>query len=154
MTDKREAIERRALIKKAAAAKSEALFERVADVVDTVHLILTKPDFAKVLRAEGVYSVPRCLRRQPDEIVESGCLDEISLEFIIVWKFMFPLLSRPAIESYLKNTRPNFIPQFKDAFISLVTEGPFPSALSGHMGNRRGPQNLRRGRRRGASRKQ
>ena len=109
MTGKRKTIERRTLVRKGAAAKSEAIFERVANVVDRVHLILTNKDFANVLRAEGINSVPGCLHRQPPEeitksSIEPGRLDEISHEFVIVWKFLFPLLSKPAIENHLKST--------------------------------------------------
>ena len=121
MTDKREAIERRALVKKEASEKSIALFERIADVVDRAHLILTNRDFASVLRAEGINSVPGCLHQQPQSEftkapIEAARLEEISLEFVIVWKFLFPLLTRPAIESYLERTWPNFVSQFKDVF--------------------------------------
>jgi hypothetical protein len=102
MTEKREVTKRRGLLRKAATEKSAAFCERIADVVDRAHLILTDKDFANVLRAEGVQSVPGCLGRPPTHVIsnstpEKELLDEISLEFVIVWKF--PSYSTPYLKS-------------------------------------------------------
>ena len=156
MSERREIAARKALRRKAAAEKSAAIYERITSVVDKVHLMLTEKDFAHVLRGAGLHSVPGCLRRPPANAIsnlplEKDPLGEISLEFVVVWKFLFPLLETPAMKNFLELASPGFVLQFKDAFITLVTEGPFPIALSGHVGNLRGPQHLRRGRRRSAS---
>jgi hypothetical protein len=63
-------------------------------------------------------------------------LDRISLEFVVAWKFLYPLLHNAEAKSYLENAWPGFISDLKDAFIALVIDGPFPRAMSGHRGRK------------------
>lgn len=48
------------------------------------------------------------------------------LGFVVAWKFLFPMLGSQKIAGYLEQTWPGFIADFKDTFITLVMDGPFP----------------------------
>ena len=156
-TSRAEARRRRALVRTAASEKANRVCACVVNVLGRARLILADKEFRALLREQGIQTLPSCLsrnsemRRIADATLKSERerLDEISLEFVVVWKCFFPLLREPAIEIRLERTWPGFILQLKDTFIALVTEGPFPHAISGHVGNRRGPKVPERGRRRG-----
>ena len=151
MTDKREmtraeARQRRALAKDVACQKAGAICESVGSVVNKARLVLATEGFVEILRSQGIQTLPRCLATNAglthdigdDPKAEKDRLDEVSLEFVIVWTFLFPLVTNPAIAINLEKMWPGFIQELKDAFITLVVEGPFPHAMSGHRGRRHG----------------
>ena len=148
----------RALARKAALDKAIRVNESVGNLLARARMILADKDFRTLLHDHGVRTVPACLSQvhkghfgiDASAKSEKERLDEASLEFIVTWKFFFPLLGEHAIEIRLERMWPGFIAQLKDAFIILVTEGPFPNAVSGHVGSRPGPQLSQRGRRRSA----
>ena len=65
-------------------------------------------------------------------------LDDVSLQFAILWTFFFPLFDYAVIARCLEDTWPGFILEMKDAFIAIVVKGPFPHVLSGHKGRYHG----------------
>lgn len=99
--------------------------------MDRARLVLADREFRELLREQGVQTIPNSLSeiepKAPGGSKSKGeeRLDAISLEFVVAWKFFFPLMGISAIEVRLERTWPGFIGQLKDAFITLVTEGPF-----------------------------
>jgi hypothetical protein len=149
MTDHREvtraeARKRRMIAKIVASQKADVVFERIASVLNKTHWILADEDFAKILGSQGIRTIPpdRAAVTSPPAVIDNKAgtkkevLDAASLEFVIVWSFMFPLFSNPTIASDLERICPGFIMELKDAFITLVVEGPFPHVMSGHHGRR------------------
>jgi hypothetical protein len=151
MIDRREETrsamrKRRALSRSEAIQKTKATCERVTDSVDKARLVLTDAAFAEVLRSQGVQTVPRFLATTIREIEgdlssAKERLDEVTLQFVIAWTFLFPLFANPAIKTHLDETWPGLVLELKDTFIALVVEGPFPHSMSGHVGRRRGAHN-------------
>ncbi len=151
MADKREmtratARQRRALARTAAGEKAKAVCDRVASAVNKARWVLAEKSFADILRSQGVQTLPRCLLLKNasihviggNSVSDKDKLSEVSLEFAIAWTFLFPLFDNPAIAGHLEKTWPGFILELKDAFITLVVEGPFPHTMSGHRGRRHG----------------
>jgi hypothetical protein len=146
MNDKREmsrakSRRRRALARDVAFRRTQATCELLKSALAKVRLVLTDKAFRSILYSEGVHSLPRDLAGL--EIAKAHVRSkkdalDISLQFVIAWTFLFPLFNRPEIAAYLERTWPGFIQQLKDAFITIVVEGPFPHAMSGHRGRRHG----------------
>jgi len=154
MTDRRDATRaeqrgRRVLARQAACERVEATYGQVAHVVQIARHIFVDEDFADVLRSQGVQTIPQTAPpahsiRDLARHAKSGNdrLDEGALEFVMIWTFLYPLLPNPAVTDYLERNWFGFIQELKDTFITLVIEGPFPPIMSGHVGRRRGVQNL------------
>jgi len=163
-TDKREFSRAQARRNRAAARAQAAQTERdtaeiMREALTQARRILTDKGFVQLLYDSGVQSIPRTLapgtlpRASRGNQIDRGPLDG-SLDFIIAWTFLFPLFKRPDIATYLETAWPGFTLQMKDAFITVVVEGPFPHAISGFQGRRRGAVNRTAGQRPIASKQQ
>ena len=113
---------------------------------------LTRLDEFLPTKHSGFFFIRRVFARLPRHLVDSrqrstrfpggniksakDRLDEVSLQFVVAWTFIFPLLSNPEAVKFLEKAYPGFVLEMKDTFISLVTEGPFPCALSDFRGRR------------------
>jgi hypothetical protein len=136
MADKREidrkrAQARRALAKGAAQQQAEDRRHRVMEAVATARKILLEPSFIDLARACEIKSVPLLLVSSAGSHTVEDANGEsekgdYALDFVVAWRFLFPLFSNSAITGYLEMFWPGFISEFKDTFISLVMYGPFP----------------------------
>jgi hypothetical protein len=135
---------RRTLARKEALRTVNNNCDRVAIVLNKVRIALTDVTFIDLLRAQGVRTLPRPLVEDEIRTQRTGShltsskehLDEVSLNFVVAWTFLFPLFTNPIIATHMDRTWPGFILELKDSFIALVVEGPFPHAMSGHRGRR------------------
>jgi hypothetical protein len=147
MVDRRE-LSRREARRQRAAERSET-FRRVdancelaANAIGKARMLVADPDFIKILLQHGIRSIPKCLDGDasttpaPGDSTRHHELNRISLEFAVVWKFLYPLLTDANAKEHLEATRPGFISLMKDTFIALVIDGPFPHAMSGHRGRK------------------
>lgn len=139
MTDKRKTVRAEARQCRADAAskarqEAETTGEHVAKAVRIARTVLSDKGFTNILHAQGVQHLPRSLVtvgrpvrtiahdfRSCGETLGAECLN-----FAIAWTFFFPLFANPAIAAHLETAWPGFMLAMKDAFISLVTAGPFP----------------------------
>ena len=144
-TSRAEARRRRKLAASDLTNKVRAVHEQVASTVNKTRRVLADKTFRVLLHSQGVRTVPRHLvdsrqrsTRFPGGNIKSAKdrLDEVSLQFVVAWTFIFPLLSNPEAVKFLEKAYPGFVLEMKDTFISLVTEGPFPCALSDFRGRR------------------
>ena len=151
MLDRREMTraatrQRRALAMIVASEKEKLTFDRVATVTSKARGVVAHKGFVAILHSLGVQTLPRCLSPRKNSVIaidgesvsEKETLNEAALEFVFVWKFLFPLLDAPEVVSYLEEKWPGFILELKDTFIMLVVDGPFLHAMSGHRGRRHG----------------
>ena len=149
MMDRRDASRwemrhQRAQEKVKALAKTSAATERASSAVNKARCILADPTFADTLRSQGILSVPLVLTKSEPQSPALGgnlaaskaYLNEVSLDFVIAWRFFYPFFSNSMIEGYLERSWPGFILEMKDAFIAIVVEGPFPQPMSGFRGRR------------------
>jgi hypothetical protein len=132
----------RLIVRRETAENATSTRDRVASTIGKARTIVAHQRFGDTLRQAGIHSVPQCLSDTSDH-AGNTTLDEVSVRFVIAWTFLFPLFSKPPIRDYLEDEWPGFIAEMKDAFIQLVVDGPFPFALSGHRGRRRGYSNLK-----------
>ena len=97
-------------------------------------MIVAHDSFISFASVHGVASAPRRLCDTPisskhtseaPELNDVALANEV-LDFVIAWKFLFPMLSDPTFEQFLETQWSGFISEFKDTFISLVMRGPFP----------------------------
>jgi hypothetical protein len=153
MIDKREKTRAevrslRALAKSAAADKTRAACERVAGAVDRARLVLADEAFIKIVAAQGAETLPKLAAAHESKVLDTEYLNAVTLQFVIAWKFFFPFFANPVVTAHLDSLWPGLVSQLKDTFIALVVEGPFPHAMSGHRGRRRGSRHHRRSRHR------
>jgi hypothetical protein len=123
---------RRAIAKRIADEKSDSKRSRVRGILNRLGQIISDEKFVKLAADQGIQAAPaRLFNSQPEvpprEIdmnlsVQAGTV----LDFVIAWKFIFPMFSNPTIANYLETCWPGFILDFKDTFIALVMDGPFP----------------------------
>jgi hypothetical protein len=119
---------------------------QVGNAIERARRIAANRHFIEGIRATGVQTISLCLDAKrysksgigKDDVSGGDMLDAVALEFVMVWTFLFPLFSNPAITKLLDEKCPGFIAEMKDAFITLVIEGPFPCTMSGHQGRRHG----------------
>lgn len=138
MTSKREiwrdrARARRAVAKSVALQQAQIKREHVREVLINIRTIVSNEHFIKFIGEQGVDSAPqRLLKRgeavSPSQVGVSYERDfaESIFDFIIAWKFMFPLISDPRISNFIEENWPGLIFDLKDTFIALVMDGPFP----------------------------
>lgn len=149
MTDRRMEVRaekhaRRAREKAESLRMSGAALTRLMRCVASARAIASHPSFMGVLRSQGVHTLPRLLvERQPPSAEFQGDLastrerlEDMAIEFVIAWKFFFPLFANSIVAGHLDRNWPGFTLEMKDVFISLVLEGPFPHSESGHRGRR------------------
>lgn len=134
---RREMTRRRATEINDARAKASANCERAARTLQLAKTLLGGNEFAELARAHGIRSLPAFLtkdsgyRLTSDPTSNNKRRDDVTLEFIVVWRFLFSLLEKPAIADHFDAVWPGFIMEFKDTFIALSVDGPFPNATSG-----------------------
>ena len=141
---RREARRRRAVEKSEAQTKAETLGARVAEVMSEARVIVNDEHFIELVKLQGICTVPALLSfpcgpgasKQNVTAPNKKYLDQTSLTFLIAWSFFFPLLSNTEIVAFLEKRWPRFVWDLKDAFITIVINGPFPVAISGHKGRR------------------
>lgn len=140
-----ETRERNARTRKAAFETANRVRETAARALSTAQLVVADPGFAERLCSAGIETVPVFLVPQTRDadadrgrVPGNGKLDRVSLQFVVVWRFFYPLFSNSEVIAYLEKSWPGFAQDMKDAFIALVVEGPFPHAMSGHRGRRHG----------------
>lgn len=134
MTRTREFLAQRARVKRAVKAKlvqQQAAARRlhISEVLIQVSSIIRDEKFVDLLASQKVETAPECLYLQvaltSDEMTDAQIANCV-LVFVVAWKFMFPMLGNPQISDYLERAWPGFIEDFKDTFITLVMDGPFP----------------------------
>jgi hypothetical protein len=121
--------------------RAQQNYARVLNALKRARRILLNDDFVELLYSQGVRTVPKFIEFDAGWISEhsaksAGRLDHVSIEFAALWLFLYPLLENEMIVDYLRRAWPGFIPEFKDVFILLVVEGPFPPLVFGHQGRR------------------
>lgn len=135
MTGRREILRQRAQMRrdiKKAVATQETKVRRaqIGAIVDKVRIIVSGEQFASIAKSLGISSFPKCLTNEKNLLIDDQRVNlersEDVLHFIIAWKFMAPLLQQAVICNHLNEKWPGFIESFKDVFIALVTNGPFP----------------------------
>lgn len=134
MVEKREidrlrAQNRRSLAKAAAKQKAEDRRKCLNNAVEKARMIIAEESFVNLAFAQGIKSVPLQLVTKNGTTQDAGEADygDQALDFVVAWKFLFPLFSNPAIANHLDANWPGFILELKDTFISLVMYGPFPN---------------------------
>lgn len=134
MTKTREYLAQRARVRRAISqklAKQHAAARRahLAGVLVQIKSVISDQKFIDLLAEQRVRTVPDCLYKtntvQPDVMTDEQIAKSV-LSFVVAWKFLFPVLGSAKIVDYLEQTRPGFIADFKDTFITLVMDGPFP----------------------------
>jgi hypothetical protein len=118
---------RRTVAKRVAEQHAFARRARVGEILDQVRTIVTDTAFVDLMAGQGILSAPARLYelKSSDLTTEQKFADDV-LKFVVAWKFLFPMLADPAISSFIQARQPEFIRDFKDTFISLVMDGPFP----------------------------
>lgn len=134
MTKTREFLAQRARVrrvigKKLAQQQAAARRAHISEVLSQLKTIIRDEGFIALAAAQRITTVPDCLYRQDpltsDQMTDAQIANCV-LVFVVAWKFLFPILGSPQIASYLERTWPGFIGDFKDTFITLVMDGPFP----------------------------
>lgn len=134
MTRTREFLAQRAKVKrtirtKLAQQQTRARRAHISEVLSQVKIIICDEKFIALLAAQRITTAPDCLYRQhaltSDEMTDAQIANCV-LVFVVAWKFLFPVLGSPQIADYLERAWPGFIADFKDTFITLVMDGPFP----------------------------
>lgn len=101
----------------------------ISEVLGQVSKIIRDEEFISLLAAQRITTAPDCLYRQT-VLTSAEMTDEqianCVLVFVVAWKFLFPVLGNPRFSEYLERTWPGFIGDFKDTFITLIMDGPFP----------------------------
>jgi hypothetical protein len=142
MTDARELSRRRArmaraTVRDAEVRKAVALIERVGMVLFNARRALDDATFRHALKTHGIADVPALqVPASPPPEPRDASSHGLCLEFVVAWRFFYPLFSDAAMVEALELTQPGFIAEIKDVFIALVTDGPFPHAISGFRGRR------------------
>ncbi|WP_157169990.1 hypothetical protein [Afipia clevelandensis] len=134
MTIKREHLAQRAqlrrnIAKKEAEQQQAARRMHISEILDQVREIIVNKEIIELLATQKIKSAPDCLFKHrhlpPQSMTHAQISDEI-LIFVAAWKFLFPAIGNPKIGDCLERTWPGFIIDFKDTFITLVMDGPFP----------------------------
>lgn len=136
MTEQRQisrakARQRRAEARATANREAESARRCVASVVSRAQEVIASRAFVECAHKHAVTSVPAFLSPKlganiEGEVPGSQEFGDRALDFVIVWKFLYPLFSTPEIAEEFERNWPGFISEMKDAFILLVTHGPFP----------------------------
>lgn len=120
---------RRAIAKKVAKQQASARRAHIAEVLDQVRAVISDKEFILLLAEQKIRMVPELLYQRIVVRSEEMTDEQIAncvLGFVVAWKFLFPTLGSPRIAGYLEKKWPGFIADFKDTFITLVMDGPFP----------------------------
>jgi len=134
MTDKREIIRAearglRVLAKDQSRQNAKLTQERMVNAMRTARVIVVDESFVEMLRGQDIQSLPQLLVTKANPNKESeGEFHDHSLDFVIAWTFFFPLFANPVIATYLEQSWPGFTIELKDAFISVVVDGPLSRA--------------------------
>ncbi|MDB5618387.1 hypothetical protein [Tardiphaga sp.] len=134
MVDKREkdrlrAQEYRKGRRAEAERRAEERWTRVVDLVTASRVLFKTEAFIQMVRDAGIKSVPVQMLSGEGIGWSTGRPDgssQCTLDFVVAWKFLYPMFSNPSIYEFLENWRPGIVLDFKDTFISLVMFGPFP----------------------------
>lgn len=134
MTKTREYLAQRARVRRAIGQKlvqQQAAVRRahISEVLGQVKTIIRDEEFISLLAAQRIKTAPDCLYRQSiltsDKMTDEQIANSV-LVFVVAWKFLFPMLGSQQISDYLERRWPGFIGDFKDTFITLIMDGPFP----------------------------
>lgn len=125
---------RRAVAKGLAEQKAHLKRQNVRSVLNKAQTIITSEAFAQLAKELGVETAPQNLFQHyslpiqsPAEISEREFQFAQSVfDFVIAWKFFFPMLTHPKVKLFLEENWPGFILEMKDTFIAIVMDGPFP----------------------------
>ncbi|MBI3699089.1 MAG: hypothetical protein HY242_01410 [Afipia sp.] len=134
MTRTREYLAQRAqlqrnLKKKLSEQRQAARRLQISQTIIRTKVILEDREFVKLLLAQRVISAPECVlsyKGAPDGIMSDKEIGQAVLVFVVVWKFLFPMIGNSNIADFLEQYYPGFVAGLKDTFISLVMDGPFP----------------------------
>lgn len=120
---------RREIERKLAQQQAAARRAHISEVLGQVNAIIRDEGLIALLAAQRIITAPDCLYRQrvltSDEMTDAQIANCV-LVFVVAWKFMFPMFGNPQISHHIENAWPGFIADFKDTFIDLVMDGPFP----------------------------
>ncbi|MCW0221517.1 MAG: hypothetical protein OJI67_24540 [Prosthecobacter sp.] len=89
--------------------------------------VMSDRKFRAILVDLGVKDAPRLLLRAEASEDSERSFGDPSLYFAVAWSFFKPLFDEPIVVAYLNKKWPEFVMEMKDAFISLVLDGPFPA---------------------------
>jgi hypothetical protein len=136
MTEQRQmsrakARQRRAEAKSVANKKIDDARSCVAIVVSRAQEVIATKAFVECARKHAITTVPEFLAHKSapatgGPIAGNREFGDRALDFVIAWRFFYPLFSIPEVAVELARNWPGFIAEMKDAFILLVTHGPFP----------------------------
>jgi hypothetical protein len=115
---------------------SQAAQVTVKATVNKIRELLADSAFRKKLTLEGVRTFPMPFAAETNPVVcdanySQEKLSNTALEFAAAWAFLYPLLSNRVIVDHLQSNWPEFVIEFRDAFILLVLNGPFPQECCG-----------------------
>lgn len=104
---------------------------RVSRALDTMRNVLADETFAKLASAHGIDTIPNFLigPSAPRPVHETPL--DLSLNFLVAWRFFSPFLYEPMLAHLLDKRWPGFGLELRDIFISIVADGPFPYDLRG-----------------------
>ncbi|SFM00308.1 hypothetical protein SAMN03159423_4844 [Bradyrhizobium sp. NFR13] len=126
----REIARQRARAYRAAKAKTveeEEIARRaqLSHVLGIVRAIVADPAFIELALREKADKIPDRLRSEGMTTIFGSQEADAPFEFVVAWKYLFPVLGQGAMRTYFDTNWPGFVEQFKDAFIGLVMKGPF-----------------------------
>jgi hypothetical protein len=96
---------------------------RINTALGQLRLVLADETFRILMHAQGVTNLPEILISEPP--VKTNSLDP-SLDFLIAWRFIAPLLYDDQIGVFLETRWQRLTIELRDLFIALVADGPFP----------------------------
>jgi hypothetical protein len=118
----------RAVKARLADEEAKARRARLSQTLAKVAQLLTDQGFIELAALQGVEWVPRRLVSRANDARQAS-LDlhhaDSVLDFVIAWKFIFPMFANGETLEYLQKEWPGFVDEFKDTFIALVMNGPF-----------------------------
>jgi len=126
-----KARQRRAEAKSVANRKIDDARSYVAIVVSRAQEVTASKAFVECARKYAITTVPAFLAHKSAPNIGGPTagdqeFGDKALDFVIAWRFLYPLFSNPEVAVELERNWPGFMAEMKDAFVLLVTHGPFP----------------------------
>lgn len=120
---------RRRIAKSLAEQKVQSRRSRVATILGELRVIVLDSEFAALAIALGVETVPQRLTIDHQLMApnDDQAFAVSTMDYLVAWKFMHPFMESCEMKEYLYRRWPNFTLEFREVFISLVMDGPFPN---------------------------
>jgi len=96
--------------------------ERATATLKRLTLALSDQRLVKALAKQTHAGIPTGLL-SADRVTAKHRIDP-TVQFLIVWKFLYPLLSDQTLVRTLDQLSPGLVQEVKDAFIAIIMDGP------------------------------